>query len=197
MAVLKCGFSLFLAQEIFDTCGNLNKAIRRCPIPVIAAVDGLAAAAGCQIVAACDISIATKKSSFSTPGASVGIFCSSPGVPLVRSANLKTSAYMLLTGKPINAAHALASGLLSRLVEDGAELERELEVMCRAIMDKPRGVIALGKKFMYEQAEMASLEKALSASSDVMVNNLGYRDTKEGMNAFLKKRKPQWHHSQE
>ncbi|CAB4062495.1 Enoyl-CoA hydratase domain-containing protein 3, mitochondrial [Lepeophtheirus salmonis] len=169
-----------LVQDIFDTCGELTRAIRECPVPVIAAIDGVAAAAGCQLVAACDIAVATKKSSFSTPGASVGIFCSSPGVPLIRKCQSQD---------------ALQSGLISRLTEDTKALERELDEICKAIIDKPKGVIAMGKKFMYEQLEMRSYHEALVRAGDVMVQNLKYKDTKKEWRAFLKKKKPNWTHT--
>ena len=171
--------------------------IVHCPVPVIAQIDGVAAAAGCQLVAMCDIAIATQRSVFSVPGSSVGLFCSTPGVPLARAVPRKVSSYMLLTGKPINAQEAYQAGLISKMpVQDKAELEQELDAICQAIQDKPRGVVALGKKFYYQQLDM-DLSSALEHGGKVMVHNLEYKDAQEGIGAFIEKRKPNWCHTDE
>ena len=181
-------------EEIFKKCNDLMRSIVTCPVPVIAQVDGVAAAAGCQLVAMCDIAVATAKSSFLVPGSSVGLFCSTPGVPLARAVPRKISSYMLLTGKPIKADEALQAGLISRMVLNPEELEQEVQAICQAIIDKPRGVIALGKKFYYQQLEMG-LTQALDQGGQVMVDNLQLQDAQEGIAAFVEKRRPQWCHT--
>ena len=181
-------------EEIFHKCNDLMHSIVTCPVPVIAQVDGVAAAAGCQLVAMCDIAVATAKSSFLVPGSSVGLFCSTPGVPLARAVPRKVSSYMLLTGKPITAQEAWQAGLVSKMVQNQEELDQEIQAICQAIIDKPRGVIALGKKFYYQQLEMG-LTQALDQGGQVMVDNLQLHDAQEGIAAFVEKRRPHWCHS--
>jgi len=183
-------------EEIFKNCNDLMFEIVKSPVPVIAKIDGVAAAAGCQLVAICDIAVATSKSSFSVPGSSVGLFCTTPGIPLARAVPKKVSSYMLLTGKPISAQDAFQAGLISKLVEDKTELEAEIQSICDAIISKPRGVVALGKKFYYKQLEMG-LTPALEEGGKVMVDNLQFKDCQEGIAAFVEKRKPNWCHTQE
>jgi len=183
-------------EKIFERCNVLMNAIMGCPIPVIAVVNGVAAAAGCQLVAMCDIAIATKSSSFSVPGSSVGLFCSTPGIPLARVVPRKMSAYMLLTGIPISAPEALQSGLISKMLSSEEELDGELQHICNAIVSKPKAVIALGKRFYYRQIELG-IKQALDEGGKVMVDNLGYKDAQEGIAAFKEKRKPVWIHSDE
>ena len=183
-------------EEIFKKCNDVMHSIVTNPVPVIAQVDGVAAAAGCQLVAMCDIAVATTKSTFSVPGSSVGLFCTTPGIPLARAVPRKMSSYMLLTGKPIRADEALQAGLISRMVQDSAELDQEIESICQAIISKPRGVVALGKKFYYKQLEMG-LGQALEQGGQVMVDNLQYHDAQEGIAAFVEKRKPVWCHTDE
>jgi len=183
-------------EEIFKNCNDLMFEIVKSPVPVIAKIDGVAAAAGCQLVAICDIAVATSKSSFSVPGSSVGLFCTTPGIPLARAVPKKISSYMLLTGKPISAQDAFQAGLISKLVEDKTELEAEIQSICDAIISKPRGVVALGKKFYYQQLEMG-LTPALEEGGKVMVDNLEFKDCQEGIAAFVEKRKPNWCHTQE
>jgi len=178
---------------IFEKCNQLMTEIHKCPVPVIASVNGIATAAGCQLVSMCDIVVATKKSMFSTPGGKVGIFCSTPGVPLARVVPRKVSAYMLLTGNAISAEDAFRSGLISRLVEEN-ELEAEIRSVCNAIKSKPRAVISLGKEFYYHQLEMNLLE-ALEEGKKVMLENLMYADAQEGIKAFVEKRNPVWLHT--
>jgi len=183
-------------EEIFKSCNDLMFEIVKSPVPVIAKIDGVAAAAGCQLVAICDIAVATSKSSFSVPGSSVGLFCTTPGIPLARAVPKKVSSYMLLTGKPISAQDAFQAGLISKLVEDKTELEAEIQSICDAIISKPRGVVALGKKFYHQQLEMG-LTPALEEGGKVMVDNLEFKDCQEGIAAFVEKRKPNWCHTQE
>ena len=127
-------------------------------------------------------------------GAGVGIFCSTPGIPLARTVPRKMSAYMLLTGKPISAEEALRSGLISKLLPDEESLEAEVRDICQAVASKPKGVIALGKRFYYRQMEMG-LGQAFDEGGQVMVDNLKYRDAQEGIAAFKEKRKPTWAHT--
>lgn len=182
-------------QQVFEKCTELMLALQNIPIPVIAKVNGIAAAAGCQFVASCDIVIATDKSSFSTPGGSVGIFCSTPGIPLVRCVPRKVSAHMLLTGLPITAEEALRAGLVSKIVTE-EELDSEVQKMVDAITQKSKAVISLGKKFMYKQMEMG-IEEAYREGACVMVNNINMKDGQEGIKSFVEKRKPVWSHTHE
>ncbi|XP_014210633.1 enoyl-CoA hydratase domain-containing protein 3, mitochondrial [Copidosoma floridanum] len=179
-------------RRVFETCAQLMKAIADCPVPVIAAVDGLAAAAGCQLVAACDIVVATERSSFSTPGANFGIFCSTPGIPLVRNVPKKVAAHMLFTGLPISAHEAHQAGLVSKLVSTDS-LEREVDKITNAISEKSRSVLRLGKRFVKEQLEVDT-DTAYSLGTEIMVNNLKLKDAQEGISSFSEKRKPSWTH---
>jgi len=180
--------------RIFQTCEKLMLTLVQVPVPVISAVTGLATAAGCQMVAASDIAVAGPHARFSTPGASVGLFCHTPGIPLARRVPRAVSGYMLLTGEPINAREAYTAGLVSKLVEDDDLVDVEVDKICAAISSKPRAVISLGKKFYQEQLEM-SLKDAYTAGSQVMMHNLTYRDAQEGIEAFKQKRKPVFCHT--
>ncbi|CAL4205431.1 unnamed protein product [Meganyctiphanes norvegica] len=182
-------------QIVFDNCSSMMLKIQQLPVPVIAKVNGIAAAAGCQLVASCDIVVATENSSFSTPGGSVGIFCSTPGIPLVRCVPRKVAAHMLLTGLPISAPEALQAGLISKMVSE-ADLDAEVGRVALAISSKSKSVMALGKKFMYEQMDM-NIQEAYQAGSCVMVNNINMNDGQEGIDSFIKKRKPVWSHSED
>ncbi|CAN7990301.1 unnamed protein product [Ixodes hexagonus] len=180
-------------DEIFALCTKVMSAIEKLPVPVIAQVDGLAAAAGCQLVASCDIVLASDKATFSLPGASFGLFCSTPGIPVARCVPQKISAYMLLTGNTISAQEALASGLVSKVVSSDA-LQKETEQVVQAIKSKSRAVMALGKRFYYRQMRL-SLAEAYAEGEKVMVDNLRYKDSQEGIAAFAEKRKPVWEHT--
>ena len=180
---------------VFAECESLMLLVGKVSVPVIAVVTGHAAAAGCQLVSSCDIVLATPSAQFSTPGASVGLFCHTPGIPLARRVPRAVSGYMLLTGTPISADMAYNAGLVSRLVEE-EELEEEVEKVCKAIASKPRGVITLGKKFYQRQLELP-LHSAYEEGGEVMAENLQYKDAQEGIKAFIEKRKPSFSHSQE
>lgn len=180
-------------EEIFSLCTRVMTAMRRLSVPVVGKVDGLAAAAGCQMLATCDIVLATDRSTFSLPGAAFGLFCSTPGVAVARCVPQKVSAYMLLTGNPISAQEALTSGLVSRVVPED-QLQEETDRVVSAIMAKSKSVVALGKKFFYRQIQLG-IEDAYSEGERVMLLNLQYRDSQEGIDAFAEKRKPQWEHS--
>uniref|UniRef100_A0A2P2I6R6 Enoyl-CoA hydratase domain-containing protein 3, mitochondrial n=1 Tax=Hirondellea gigas TaxID=1518452 RepID=A0A2P2I6R6_9CRUS len=178
--------------EVFSSCASLMLSLQQLPVPVVAQVDGVAAAAGCQLVAACDIVIATEHSTFSTPGGSVGIFCSTPGIPLVRCVPRKVSAAMLLTGRAITAQQALQAGLVS-IVVPKQQLEQEVASVVAAIVSKSCAVLALGKRFMYAQMQMTE-EEAYREGTCVMVNNVNMVDGQEGIKSFVEKRKPVWTH---
>jgi enoyl-CoA hydratase/carnithine racemase len=165
-------------------------AITRLPQPVIARVHGPAFAAGCQLVAQCDLAVASRNATFATSGVSYGIFCSTPGVPLARNVLRKRAMEMLLTGEPVDAATALAWGLVNRVVEPG-ELDAEVEKLARSILAKSAAVIAAGKKTFYDQVD-ASLAQAYQSATAAMVENLRAEDGKEGIAAFAEKRKPRW-----
>lgn len=179
-------------EDIFNKCSEFMVGLRKVPVPVIAVVNGLAAAAGCQLIASCDITIASTKSQFSTPGASVGLFCSTPGVAVSRNVPLKIASYMLFTGNNLNAIDAVQYGLISRVVEE-QDLDKEVEKVIQSILSKSRSILALGKKFFYNQLDK-NLEEAYSIGSDVMVNNLAHKEAKEGIEAFFQKRPPIWSH---
>ncbi|ETN57765.1 cyclohex-1-ene-1-carboxyl-CoA hydratase [Anopheles darlingi] len=178
--------------QVFRKCSELIDAIRSAPIPIIAKVDGLAAAAGCQLVASCDIAVCSDTSSFSTPGASFGIFCSTPGVAVVRAVPRMKAAYMLLTGLPIDAKEALDAGLVSKVVPQD-RLDDEVSKICNAIASKSRPVIELGKRFFYEQLPL-DVKTAYARGEQVMVDNLATKDGCEGIRSFVEKRKPKWSH---
>ncbi|XP_046396130.1 enoyl-CoA hydratase domain-containing protein 3, mitochondrial [Ischnura elegans] len=179
--------------EIFAICSTLMNAIADAPVPIVAAVDGVAAAAGCQLVAACDLAVCTQRSTFSTPGASWGLFCSTPGIPLARAVPRKVAAHMLFTGLPISAEVALRAGLVSSVVDDG-KLDEEVAKVVESISKKSRDVLALGKKFFYQQIEM-DLCSAYRLGESVMVGNIGLPDGQEGLKSFAEKRQPQWKES--
>ncbi|KAJ8950607.1 hypothetical protein NQ314_007833 [Rhamnusium bicolor] len=180
-------------EKIFRICSELMYSIIDCPVPIIAQVDGLAAAAGCQLVAQCDIVLCTENSKFSTPGANFGIFCSTPGIPIARKVRKSTALNMLLTGLPITAAEAKSSGLVTS-VHSKEDLENEIKVICDAIISKSRSVIELGKRFYYKQVDL-DIKKAYKLGAIQMVENLEITDGKEGVRSFVEKRKPIWSHS--
>lgn len=182
-------------EEIFHRCTEVMTVIRTIPIPVIAQIKGLATAAGCQLAATCDIVIASENAKFSTPGASVGLFCSTPGIALARAVPRKVSSYMLFTGLAINANEALKHGLVSKVVPED-KIEEVTNEIITSIMSKSRSVIALGKKFYYEQLEK-DIQTAYSEGEKVMIQNLELKDAQEGISAFMEKRIPNWINSME
>jgi len=163
-----------------------------CPVPVIARVDGLAAAAGCQLVAQCDLALCSTESKFSTPGANFGIFCSTPGVALARCMPKMPAMKMLLTGLPITSEEAESSGLVTKACSKD-QLDVEIEAVCDAIKLKSRAVIEIGKKFYYQQINQ-DIKNAYSLGGNVMVENLNTKDGIEGVRSFVEKRKPNWMH---
>lgn len=177
-------------EELFDVCCELMAAIRNVPQPVIAAVDGIATAAGCQVVAACDLVVATDRSRFATPGVRIGLFCSVPMVPLSRAIGCKRALEMLLTGDPIDAATAAEWGLVNRVVPAG-ELREAVADLAGRIGRSSAGVLAIGKRAFYEQLDRAEPE-AYEYTRQVMAANAAMDDAQEGIGAFLEKRPPVW-----
>ncbi|XP_077328961.1 enoyl-CoA hydratase domain-containing protein 3, mitochondrial [Lithobates pipiens] len=176
--------------EVFNACVKLMKTIQTIPVPVIAQVNGLATAAGCQLVASCDIAVASDRSKFATPGVNVGLFCSTPAVALGRAVPRKVALEMLFTGEPISAYDALMHGLVSKVVPE-ENLETETMRIASKICEASRSVVALGKATFYKQISQ-SLEEAYELTSQVMLENLDLKDGQEGIEAFIQKRKPLW-----
>lgn len=176
--------------KIMTMCSGVMQAIVTCPKPVIAEVTGVATAAGCQLVASCDLAIAATTASFSTPGVHIGLFCSTPMVALSRNVSNKHAMEMLLTGDMTPAARAAEIGLVNRVVAPEA-LQVDTMEMARKIASKSSMSLATGKRAFYEQREM-TLAAAYDHASAVMVDNMLARDAEEGIGAFIAKRAPQW-----
>lgn len=177
-------------DELFDVCCELMAVIRNVPQPVVAAVDGIATAAGCQVVAACDLVVATEGSRFATPGVRIGLFCSVPMVPLSRAVGRKRALEMLLTGDPIDAATAADWGLVNRVVPAG-ELQEAVADLAGRIGRFSAGVLAIGKRAFYEQLDRSE-PAAYDYTRQVMAANAAMEDAQEGIGAFLQKRPPVW-----
>ena len=175
---------------VFDACTRVMEGIRLLPKPVIAQVQGLATAAGCQLVATCDIAVAADTAAFATPGVQIGLFCTTPGVAVARSVMPKKAMEMLLTGRPISAQEALEFGLISRIVP-ADELEEQVMDLARQIASASAQTLALGKAAFYQQIEM-DRPSAYQFAGKVMVDNLLEDDAHEGITAFLEKRPPIW-----
>jgi enoyl-CoA hydratase/carnithine racemase len=176
--------------EIMTACSAMMQAIVGLPKPVVAAVQGVATAAGCQLVASCDLAIASGAATFATPGVDIGLFCSTPMVALSRNIPRKQAMEMLLTGEPISAVVALEYGLVNRVVTAGAERKAAI-AMARKVALKSAYTIKLGKAAFYRQAEM-SLADAYRYAAEVMTENMMARDAEEGIGAFIEKRDPKW-----
>ena len=177
-------------ERLFRQCSRLMLAITALPKPVIARVHGIATAAGCQLVATCDLAVAAADARFATPGVNIGLFCSTPMVALSRAVGRKAAMEMLLTGDMVAADEARRLGLVNRVVP-ADELDREVTALARQIADKSPLVLAIGKEAFYRQAEMG-LKDAYAYASETMTRNMLARDAEEGIDAFLGKRKPQW-----
>jgi enoyl-CoA hydratase/carnithine racemase len=177
-------------QRLFDVCTELMEAIHRLPQPVIAQVHGVATAAGCQLVAACDLAVAADTAKFATPGVKIGLFCSTPMVPLSRAIGRKRALEMLLTGRPIDAATALDWGLVNRVVPADA-LDAEVDGLVDDIARSSPLTIGIGKEAFYSQIELDE-HRAYDLTKAVMASNARTDDAQEGMSAFLQKRAPQW-----
>jgi len=175
---------------IFARCGEMMQKIVRLPKPVIAEVHGIATAAGCQLVASCDLAVATDDARFATSGINVGLFCSTPMVALSRAIGRKAAMEMLLTGDFIDAATAKALGLVNDVVPV-AELRAATDALANKIAAKSMAAIGLGKTAFYRQIEM-DLSAAYAYTSEVMTQNMQIHDAEEGIDAFIEKRKPVW-----
>jgi enoyl-CoA hydratase/carnithine racemase len=177
-------------QALFDECSRLMTTIVRLPKPVIAQVHAMATAAGCQLVASCDLAVAAEDAKFATPGVNIGLFCSTPMVALSRAVSRKPAMEMLLTGDPVDAQTAQSLGLINRAVP-ADRLEAETRALAAKIASKSPLTLAIGKEAFYRQAEMP-LDEAYRYASEVMVTNMMAHDAEEGIDAFLAKRAPQW-----
>lgn len=176
--------------KLFQTCYLTMRAIRETPQPIIAQVHGIATAAGCQLVAACDLAVTSEDALFGTPGVKIGLFCSTPAVFLSRNIGRKKAMEMLLTGEFITAQEALIHGLVNKVVPPG-ELEKTTLEMAQKIAGHSASAIATGKKMFYQQINMEDFQ-ALNYASEVITLNSTTQDAKEGIVAFLEKRKPNW-----
>jgi len=177
-------------EALFDDCAKVMRAIVRLPKPVIAQVHGIATAAGCQLVASCDLAVAAEDARFATPGVNIGLFCSTPMVALSRNVGHKAAMQMLLTGDLIDAPTALRFGLINDIVPP-SELAARTGALARKIAEKSPLTLAIGKEAFYRQAELP-LSDAYAYAAQVMVQNLEAEDAKEGIGAFLDKRPPTW-----
>jgi enoyl-CoA hydratase/carnithine racemase len=182
--------SLEYYQHLFAQCSRMMLSLRQLPVPVIARVQGIATAAGCQLVAQCDLAVASREARFAVSGVGLGLFCSSPAVPLSRNVSCKEAFEMLVTGEFIDASQARARGLINRVAEP-SQLEAETEKLVAAIVSKPRVAIALGKELYYRQLELG-IEAAYQAGGQTMACNMMDAAALEGVQAFLEKRPPRW-----
>jgi enoyl-CoA hydratase/carnithine racemase len=176
--------------EIMNACSAMMQAVVHLPKPVIAAVQGIATAAGCQLVASCDLAVASEAASFATPGVDIGLFCSTPMVALSRNVPRKHAMEMLLTGEPIPANTARDIGLVNRVVAAGTERDAAI-ALAQKVALKSAYTVKLGKTAFYRQAEM-SLADAYRYAAEVMTENMMARDAEEGIGAFIEKREPKW-----
>ncbi|MGQ0740810.1 MAG: enoyl-CoA hydratase [Alphaproteobacteria bacterium] len=174
----------------FNECSTMMKTIVYHPLPVIAQVQGMATAAGCQLVASCDLAVATTEAKFATPGVNIGLFCSTPMVALSRNLSRKHAMEMLLTGDMVDSRQAKEIGLVNRVVAP-EKLVGETMAFARKIASKPRATVKFGKEAFYRQLEM-SLSDAYDYASEIMTRNMMHAEAKEGICAFVEKRDPKW-----
>ena len=177
-------------QKLFAQCSRMMLSIHKLPVPVIARVQGMATAAGCQLVAQCDLAVAADSASFATSGIHYGLFCATPSVPLVRNVPAKRAMEMLLTGDFIDAPTALAQGLVNRVVAADA-LDAEVESLVQSILQKPRVAVAMGKALVYQQRELG-VDAAYQLAVQTMATNMMDEAAQEGALAFVQKRTPTW-----
>ena len=177
-------------RELFALCSRVMQRLRKLPQPVIGRVHGLATAAGCQLVAACDLVVAAEEAAFATPGVKIGLFCTTPMVPLVRAIPAKPALEMLLTGRPISAQRAFELGLVNRVVH-AEQLDAAVQEYADAIMASSPLTVALGKAAFYDQLALDE-EAAYACATEVMCDNATKQDAQEGIAAFLQKRRPEW-----
>jgi enoyl-CoA hydratase/carnithine racemase len=182
--------SLGYYEDLFTQCTNVMLAVQRLPLPVIARVQGIATAAGCQLVAMCDLAVASSEARFAVSGINVGLFCSTPGVALSRNVPRKQAFEMLVTGEFISAAQALEKGLVNRVVEPHW-VDAEIETLVASIVAKPRVAVALGKALFYRQLEHG-IEAAYLDAGQTMACNMMDEAALEGVQAFIDKRPPAW-----
>jgi enoyl-CoA hydratase/carnithine racemase len=176
--------------QIMNACSAMMQAIVQLPKPVVAAVQGIATAAGCQLVASCDLAVASEAASFATPGVDIGLFCSTPMVALSRNVPRKQAMEMLLTGEPVPAEQARDIGLINRVVAAGTERDAAI-ALAQKVALKSAYTVKLGKAAFYRQAEM-NLADAYRYAAEVMTENMMARDAEEGIGAFIEKREPKW-----
>jgi enoyl-CoA hydratase/carnithine racemase len=176
--------------QIMNACSAMMQGIVHLPKPVVAAVQGIATAAGCQLVASCDLAVASEAAGFATPGVDIGLFCSTPMVALSRNIPRKQAMEMLLTGEPISATTAKNIGLVNRVVAAGTERDAAI-ALAQMVAIKSAYTVKLGKEAFYRQAEM-SLADAYRYTAEVMTENMMARDAEEGIGAFIEKREPKW-----
>jgi len=179
-------------DSLFAMCSRFMLTLARIPQPVIARVHGIATAAGCQLVAACDLAIAAESAKFATSGINYGLFCSTPSVALSRNVSRKQAAEMLFTGEFIDAATARQYGLVNRVVALD-KLDSEISAMAGAIIKKSAVAVATGKKMFYKQIELG-MDQAYDYAAEVMACNMMADDAGEGIDAFIEKRSPEWKH---
>jgi enoyl-CoA hydratase/carnithine racemase len=177
-------------QKLFAQCSRVMLAIAKLPVPVIARVHGIATAAGCQLVAQCDLAVASTDAKFAVSGVNLGLFCSTPSVPLLRNVPAKFAMEMLVTGDFIGAQQALERGLINRAVP-ADQLDAEVEKLVASILAKPRAAISMGKDLFYRQREMG-LEAAYQLAGQTMAVNMMDECAQEGVTAFTEKRPPAW-----
>jgi len=182
--------SLEYYRGLFAQCTRMMLTLRRLRVPVIARVQGIATAAGCQLVAQCDLAVASSGARFAVSGVNLGLFCSTPSVPLSRNVARKAAFEMLVTGDFIDATQAQARGLVNRVVEP-ERLDAEIETLVASIVAKPRAVVAMGKELFYRQGELG-IEAAYEAAGETMACNMMEAAALEGVQAFIEKRKPRW-----
>ena len=177
-------------QKLFAKCTRMMLSIQNLPVPVIARVQGVATAAGCQLVAQCDLAVAAEGVQFGVNGIDVGLFCATPSVPLLRNMPAKQTMEMLLTGGFISAEQACQQGLINR-VSSAAELDVQVDALVAAIVAKPREAVQLGKALFYKQREMG-IEAAYQLAGQTMACNMVHEVAQEGVQAFIEKRNPSW-----
>ena len=177
-------------QQLFAQCSRMMMQIQRLPVPVIAKVQGLATAAGCQLVAQCDLAVAAEEARFGVNGIDVGLFCATPSVPLVRNVPTKVAMEMLLTGEFISAQEAQARGLVNRVVSLD-QLDSAVDALIQSILAKPRMAIAMGKAVFYQHRE-TGIEAAYQLAGQTMACNMAHEVAQEGVQAFIEKRPPVW-----
>ena len=182
--------SLQYYEGLFNQCSEMMLGIQRLPVPVIARIQGIATAAGCQLVAMCDLAVAASTAKFAVSGVNLGLFCSAPGVALSRNLLRKAAFEMLVTGEFISADEAKVRGLINRVV-DPEQLDAEVEKLVAAIIAKPRVAVAIGKEFFYRQIEL-DIASAYQAAARAMASNMMNEAALEGVQAFIDKRPPRW-----